>query len=284
MRSPIAAFLLLGALAACGGGAESPAPEPASVDPAVAPPRESSWSVCVRASELDGVARETIPGLDLELDGVRVVTGSLGQRGPDVEVPDKALRIAAVGGELTFGAGLPAEQAWPIAMAAQLDRTILSSGRAVVALDLGTVSASVLDVLRIARARAPGWSPRLLVLELDAARMDGASRDEVAEALRLLRVDASAIACGVLVAVGTPLASEAPVPAWERAADELLATASAGGLATLDLRAVLARTPREELVSGAEAHASAKAQAAVFEAVKQSLFHTGLLGEALGGH
>lgn len=228
----------------------------------------SAWSACLRPSALEGVERETIPLLDVEIDGVRVVTGALGQRGVDVDAGGDVLRIAAVGGELTFGVGLSAEQAWPQALAAQLNHTMLSGGRRAEALNLGTVEASVLDLLGLARLRALGWQPWLLVLELDAARLGETSTDALKAGLASLRAASAQASCGVLVAVGAPQDAR-----WNDAHDLLTAEAQRVGFSTLDLREVVQGQVRDAATHGR-----------MLESVKRRLYDSGLLSAALESH
>lgn len=256
MRATAALIILLCILpAACGGG-EHAAPPP------------SAWEACLRASSLAGVERETIPDLDLEVEGLRVVTGSLGQRGTDVDAAGDVLRIAAVGGELTFGVGLPAEQAWPQALARQLNHTILSAGKRVEALNLGTVGASASDVLNLARQRALAWQPWLMVVEIDSTRLGGATSADFRASFTELRKAAAEAHCGVLVAVSSPLG--APSGDTQRM---LFDEAQRAGFSTLDLREVLQ----------GEA-GSAPTQERVLDAVKRRFYDSGLLTAALESH
>jgi hypothetical protein len=209
---------------------------------------------------------------------VRVVTGALGQRGPDVDASGDVLRIAAVGGALTFGAGLPAEQAWPQALALQLGGSILSGGRRVEALNLGTVGASPADVLALATQRALGWQPWLLVVELDASRA-GDAHAAIGTRLEDLRAAAAPVRCGVLVAVSLP-SGEPLDDAGAAALRVLIDAARRAGFATLDLSEVLAG----QAVSQPGGHATAHAQGLVLEAVKRRLFDSGLLTAAFESH
>jgi hypothetical protein len=276
MRSTLGPLLLLLSTPLACSRAAQPAAEP---DP---------WEACLRPSVIAGVARETAPDLDLEIEGVRVVTGSLGQRGPDVDASGDVLRIAAVGGELTFGTGLQAEQAWPQALANQIDTSLISAGKHVEALNLGTVAASPAEVLALATERALTWQPWLMVVELDATRV-GSSQPELVTRLQALRAAAAPALCGVLVAVslppGEPLdEAGASVTALRFLIDE----ARRAGFSTLDLREVFAGQASESLAAGAtpkrRGHATAHAQGLVFEAVKRRLFDSGLLTAAFEAH
>lgn len=275
MRATFGPILVLLALPpACGRDATPAATE------ATGAPRPGPWDACLRPSTLDGVARETAPNLELVIEGVRVVTGALGQRGPDVEADDDVMRIAAVGGELTFGTGLPAEQAWPNALALQIDRSLITAGRDVEALNLGTVSARPDDVLAIAAQRALGWRPWLMVVELDATRV-GTARERIPQRLQALRTAAAPAQCGVLVALSAPpgaVLDEAGAGALQFLSDE----ARRAGFATLDLREVFAGQSAETLAAGG--HATAQAQKLVLEAVKRRLFDSGLLTAAFESH
>jgi hypothetical protein len=253
---------LLSVFCACGGEGSAPRPPGPPAAPA------SPWAACLRASALEGVARETVPQLDLRIEGVRVVTGALGQRGADVDASGDVLRIAAVGGELTFGVGLSAEEAWPQALAAQLNHTLLSGGRRAEALNLGTVEASVTDLVGLARLRALGWQPWILVLELDASRLGETPSDTLRERLDALRKASAEALCGVLVAVGAP-----PDGRWEAAHRLLTDEAQRAGFSTLDLR---------QLVPGPEHDAQVHGR--VLEAVKRRIYDSGLLTAALESH
>lgn len=281
MRLASIVCLLLSGFAAC----DEP---PRTVVPSGPDPRAAAWRACVRASELDGVELETIPGLDLEVEGVRVVTGALGQRGRDQDPPQGCLRFAAVGGALTFGVGLPAEEAWPQAFAAQLSHSMLSGGKEFRALNLGTPFASATDVLGLATRRATTWRPALLVVELDAATLGEATLDELDAPLRALRDAAASIECGVLVAVSQPPeALLAGTPAHDAQRELLLRAAERAGLSAIDLaEAYGAHPPAGPLLAQTAElhlpHATAQAQRWLLETVKQHLFHSGLLGAAIG--
>jgi len=278
MRLAACIGLLFAGLTACGD------PRPATPPG----PDTSAWRACLRPSALPGVEVETAPHLTLEVEGVPVVTGSLGQRGPDVDPPESTVRLAAVGGALTFGVGLPAEEAWPHALAAQLNHSMLSGGKAVAALDLSVPFASARDVIGVALRRATSWRPWLMVLELDASTTGGATLEDLEAPLNELRAAAQAIECGVLVVVTQPF--ERTVAGDRSLAAEqqlLLRAADRAGLATLELdEDYRARPPAGALVAETRdqhvPHATADAQRWVLERVKQRLFHTGLLAEALG--
>ena len=64
------------------------------------------------------------------LEGLRVLTGSLGQRGPDFEDDPRAFRIAALGGSFTFGLGLDQGEDWPTALqhAEELNDWVVNGG------------------------------------------------------------------------------------------------------------------------------------------------------------
>lgn len=264
MRTTFGFAILLAVASGACGGVEDAATAPARD----ADPYLETWRRCLRPSALAGVAFETVPSLDLVIEGVRVVTGSLGQRGPDVDASGDVFRLAAVGGELTFGVGLSAEQAWPQALAAQLNHTLLSGGRRVEALNLGTVEAGVLDRIGLARLRALGWQPWLLVLELDASLLGETPAEALRQSLSALRKASAEATCGVLVAVGAPAGGP-----WDAAHALLMAEAQRAGFATLDLR---------EVVQG-PVH-DAQAQARVLESVKRQLYGSGLLSAALESH
>lgn len=282
MRTTFGLALLLAASSAACGGAEDEATVPEhSADPYL-----EAWRKCLQPSVLEGVEFETIPNLELEIEGVRVVTGSLGQRGPDVDASGKVLRIAAVGGELTFGMGLVAEEAWPQALARQLNHTILSAGKRVEALNLGTAFASVTDVLELARQRALGWEPWLMVVELDSTCRGGATVEELRARLTALRSASAQAHCGVLVLVSLPIGEPLDDSyAWIETHRLLLDEAQRAGFSTLDLREVLAGQGIETLVAGAtehfRGHATAHAQTLVLEAVKRRFYDSGLLTAAL---
>jgi hypothetical protein len=276
MRTLLAPVLWLAAATlSCDGTAEPSAPAPSEPSPS-----EDAWSACLRPSQLEGVARETAPGLELEIEGVRVVTGSLGQRGPDVDAAGDVLRIAAVGGDLAFGTGLAAEEAWPLALGRQLNHSMLSAGKRVEVLDLGTVRASASDVLGLARQRALPWQPWLMVLELDSSRLGDGGQDGVRSLLAQLRSESAQAQCGVLVAVSLPL-GEPLGDAYAHATTHafLIDEAQRAGFSTLDLREVLAGATQTE-----RGHATVHAQGLVLEAVKRRLFDSGLLTAALESH
>ena len=69
------------------------------------------------------------PGIETEVRGFHVRVNALGLRGPDVApVPTSGVhRVLALGDSVTFGEGLPVEQAYPALLEAELDR--LEPGR-----------------------------------------------------------------------------------------------------------------------------------------------------------
>jgi len=118
--------------------------------------------------------RSSIPGLDYEMkpevhrsvNGMLVVTNSLGQRDrePLGDLGPEGFRIAAVGDSLTFGTKVSGQEAWPNVLEQLLGSAGAEDRRCFDVVNLGVSGYSSYDEALVVRHKALALSPRLVIL------------------------------------------------------------------------------------------------------------------------
>jgi hypothetical protein len=302
VRALFCASLLITGLACGDSAAEAPASAPQK--PTLERPTDAWRSACLRESPLKSLGRETIPNLDLEIDGRRVQTGALGQRGPEPGDDPRAFRVAALTGSFGFGLGLDQNEAWPRALEAHIDHSMLVTGRKVEILGAGAIDAGSAGLVQLFVERLTSFEPWIVVLELDLEDLAGPKDGGQAVRLRKLfepdseRLRATEAAFAALREHCAPrvipmVLMIVPIDCGADWADYPLADlhrdlARAGtrnGFASLDLLEAFAQEPRPSLVGeGLPPHWNARAQALASESLKRFLFETGILSQVLEAH
>jgi hypothetical protein len=129
-------------------------------------PAPSEWrDQAHRPSEVAGVGWELVPDLDLEVEGMRLRTNSIGARDGEPVEGDDVFRVAVMGGCFAFGLGLDGEAAWPRRLEREMTASILVMGRTVDFLDLAVCGHDAPRQVALLERRGLDLDPWMAVLE-----------------------------------------------------------------------------------------------------------------------
>lgn len=123
-------------------------------------------SIVHHRSEIPGLDYEMKPGVHRSVNGMLVVTNSLGQRDrePLGELGPEGVRIVAVGDSMTFGTKVSGHEAWPNVLENLLASASDEQRRCFDVVNLGVSGYSTHDEALVVRHKALTLSPRLVIV------------------------------------------------------------------------------------------------------------------------
>ncbi len=154
----------------------------------------------------------------------QVSTNSLGLRGPEPAIPPPSFRILCAGDSITFGWGLPVEQAYPALLAEELGVEVINGGMP---------AAAPPEVAAWAAQHAASLDADLVLFVKQPQAPGGG--DAVAPYLQAVRSLAQAVAPVPVAVVLPPRSSFAALPQAQAALEIQRVSAGLSDLALLDL-------------------------------------------------